>query len=84
MYNLKLIIGQENQHRFLGAKFKAERLAKRYSLEFLATHAEIATSEQLGKFEQGVAGLPLNRIYALANVLGLSPKNVLEWLAAED
>ena len=77
---LKLKTDTFNLPSDLGFKFRDARLLKFYSLEFLAEHTGLSNADELLRFEQGIIHLPLNKIYALANVLELSPKLVLEWL----
>ena len=71
-------------HINLGLKFREARQLKKYSLEFLSEHAVLSNADELLRFEQGITQLSLNKIYALANVLELSPKLVLEWLSLQN
>jgi len=67
----------------LGYRFKTVRLQKGLSIEELALHACIEPLSLIVQFEEGEIGLPLDRIYAIANVLEISPRLVLQWIDQE-
>jgi transcriptional regulator with XRE-family HTH domain len=65
----------------LGALFKAARVDRGYSIDELAQYADISPVSDLYKFELGQAEISLDRIYALANVLEISPRVLLAWIS---
>jgi len=68
----------------LGFKFKSIRIDKGYTLNFLSYHACIEPISLIHDFEEGVISLPLDHIYALANILEISPREVLLWIEKEN
>lgn len=74
----KVILFKKRAH--LGAKFKAVRIEKGYTYDYLAHHACIEPIGLIHQFEDGVIDLPLNYIYALANILEISPRLLLRWI----
>ncbi len=68
---------KQNSESKLSSLFKETRVQLGYPLEYVAVHAAIEPVSQLYFFEQGESELPLDRIYALANVLEISPSLVL-------
>lgn len=57
--------------------FRKAREDRGYSIEYVAQHAAIEPISKLYLFELGQVELPLDRIYALANVLEISPSLIL-------
>lgn len=64
----------------IGSFFKEARLAKGYSIEFVALHAAIESIDELEQFENNECFLGLDRIYALSNVLDISPCLITDWV----
>lgn len=72
-----------NRKDSLGYRFKTFRLQKGLSVEDLAQHACIEPLSLIIQFEENKIDLPLDHIYALANVLEISPRLVLQWIDQE-
>lgn len=65
----------------LGPFFKDHRLKKGYSINELVQYADIKSTSALFRFEEGMGDLPLDRIYSLANVLEISPQELMNLLS---
>lgn len=74
----KIIPFKKRDH--LGAKFKTIRVEKGYTYDYLAHHACIEPIGLIHQFEDGAIDLPLDYIYALANILEISPRLLLRWI----
>ena len=73
-------VNEKNQFNQLGRYFLSARVDKGYSMEFVVEHAQIESVTTLAQFEAEITSIPLDRIYALANVLQISPRVILEWI----
>lgn len=75
-----LKIHPKNKFNHIGSFFKEARMIKGYSVEFVALHAAIDSVEELEQFENNELFLGLDRIYALSNVLEISPCIIIDWI----
>ncbi len=78
MITCKILSFKRRNH--LGAKFKNIRIEKGYTIEFVSHHACIEPRTLIYEFEEGHINLPLEHLYAIANILEISPRELLAWI----
>ena len=61
----------------LGAYFKTKRIEQGLSLAAVSDYLEKVSIETLESYERGLAAMPVWVIYGLANLLNISPLEIL-------
>ncbi len=64
----------------IGYHFKQIREKLGYSVEFVAYHSQLESSEELLAFESNTKPLDMSRICAISNILEVPPSQVLDWI----